>query len=133
MLHLFFINLFIPGIWLQWRATKGQYIISGGKFNQSPAGNLQDCMSRCLRYSANGKECRAITISTSIDKSCELRNHGIGNNGFTSDITEAWQSFFRPTWYLGKQERVCVSILQFRFLHAIVGELSIRLLFPVKA
>ena len=90
-------------------------------------------MTRCLRDPTGGRACKAITISTSTDKSCELRNHEIGNDAFASDITEAWQSFFRPTWYLGKQERVCVSILQFRFLHAIVGELSIRLLFPVKA
>ena len=105
------INLFTPGIWLPWKATKGQYITSGKQFDQSPASDLKNCMTRCLRDPTGGRECRAITISTSADKTCELRNHGIGNDAFASNITEAWQSFFRPTWYLGKQKRVSASIL----------------------
>ena len=92
------------GFWLPWRATKGQYITSGEKFDQSPADNLQECMSRCLRYSANGKECRAITITTTSDMSCELLGSRTGDAGVVSRNTAERQSFDRPTWYLGKKK-----------------------------
>ena len=59
-------------------------------------------MARCLRYPTGGRECRAITISTSVvDKSCDLRDNRPGDNNFVSDSTQDWQSFSRPAWYLG--------------------------------
>ena len=91
------------GFWLPWRATKGLYITSGEKFDQSPADNLQECMSRCLRYSANGKECRAVTITTNENKICELLGNRTGDAGVGSRPSTERQSFDRPTWYLGKK------------------------------
>ena len=92
----------MPGIWLPWRATKGQYITSGETLSQSSADNLQNCMTRCLRDPTRGNECRAITISTSSDKTCELRDKRVGDNGLDMEENQSWQSFSRPAWYLGK-------------------------------
>ena len=100
------INLFIPGIWLPWRATKGQYITSGRKFKNAKADNLQRCMTRCLRDPTGGNECRSITISTSSNPSCVLRNKRPGDNDFASNVTQHWQSFSRPAWYLGKHKKL---------------------------
>ena len=83
-------------------ATKGQYITSGVAFNQLLAGNLQNFMTRCLRDPTGGRECRAIAISTSTDKSCDLKDTRQGNNNFVSSVAQAWQSFLRPSWYLGR-------------------------------
>ena len=60
-------------------------------------------MTICLRDPTGGKECRAITISTSVDKSCDLRDNRPGDNNFVSNATHAWQSFSRPAWYLGRR------------------------------
>ena len=90
------------GIWLPWVATEGQHITSGKRFNQSPADNLQNCMTRCLRDPTGGKVCRAITISTPSDKTCDLRSKRVGDNGLDTEQTQSWQSFSRPSWYLGK-------------------------------
>ena len=59
-------------------------------------------MTRCLRDPTGGNECRAITISTSSNPSCESRNKRPGDNNFASRVTQEWQSFSRPAWYLGK-------------------------------
>ena len=59
-------------------------------------------MTRCLRDPTDSKECRAITISTSSDKTCELRADKVGDEAFVSSSTPKWQSFSRPAWYLGK-------------------------------
>ena len=60
-------------------------------------------MAICLRDPTGGRECRAITISTSVvDKSCDLRDNRPGDNNFVSNATQAWQSFSRPAWYLGR-------------------------------
>ena len=62
-------------------------------------------MSRCFRYSANGAKCRAVTITTEEDKSCELRTVRTGDEGSFSENAVKWQSFDRPTWYLGKKDK----------------------------
>ena len=90
------------GMWLPWSATKGQYITSGSRFNRLPEDNLQNCMTRCLRDPTGSKECRAITISTSSDKTCELRADKVGDEAFVSSSTAKFQSFSRPAWYLGR-------------------------------
>ena len=97
-----YINLFIPGIWLPWSATKGQYITSGRRLNISRASNLQSCMTRCFRDSTGAEECRAITISTSLTIICELRAHRVGDKASDTESSPAWQSFSRPVWYLGR-------------------------------
>ena len=62
-------------------------------------------MSRCLRYSANGKECRAVAITTTSDKICELLGSRTGDAGVVSRKTAELQSFDRPTLYLGKKDK----------------------------
>ena len=94
--------LFTPGIWLPWKASKGQYITSGEEFKNATAVNLQRCMTRCLRDPTGGKECRAITISTFSDKTCKLRTNRVRDGGLVTAQTQSWQSFSRPVWYLGK-------------------------------
>ena len=94
------------GIWLPWSATKGKYVKGGVTIVQSSANNLQDCMSRCFRNSANGKECRSLTITTNSAKTCDLRTARIGDEWVASRRSIAWQSFNRPTWYLGKKNMI---------------------------
>ena len=98
----------MPGIWLPWRATKGQYITSGETLSQSSADNLQNCMTRCLRDPTGGNECRAITISTSSDKTCELRTDKVRDGDVPPENNLSWQSFSRPAWYLGKYRKILV-------------------------
>ena len=59
-------------------------------------------MTRCLRDSTGGNECRAITISTSADKASELRTDKVGDEEFSTNTTSTWQSFCRPVWYVGR-------------------------------
>ena len=59
-------------------------------------------MAKCLRDPTGGRECRAITISTSADHTCELRTVKVGDKAFASESSLSWQSFSRPAWYLGK-------------------------------
>ena len=92
------------GIWLPWEVVKGQYIAIGQRLDTSDADNLQDCMSRCLRYSENGTECRAVTMATSENKICELLATRNGDEGVVNRTSAAWQTFDRPTWYLGKKK-----------------------------
>ena len=65
-------------------------------------------MTRCLRDPTGGNECRAITISTSTDKTCELRTAKVGDEEFASENNQSWQSFSRPVWYLGKSINILV-------------------------
>ena len=112
------------GIWLPWVATKGQYITSGEEFDKSAADNLQNCMTRCLRDPNGGRECRAITISTSADKTCELRTVKVGDEAVDSESSLLWQSFSRPAWYLGKYNKILVFMLVTERLRNAGGKIS---------
>ena len=109
-----------PGIWLPWRANIGQYIESGEIINHSPADNLQDCMSRCLTIFANGKECRAVTITTTLNNICQLHTARTGDVAVASGRKSARQSFDRPTWYSGKRKIIntlsSLNLKQFEWL-----------------
>lgn len=95
--------IIISGIWLPWSAAKNKYILSGQLISVLHVGKLQDCMSSCLTYEDDERECTAVSLDTTSQLTCALfykstRDEQIGNRTVSRQ-----QLFSRPLWYSGKR------------------------------